>query len=143
MLTKLSGKRSSDIALFIVRLIIGIIFIAHGYQKLFQFGIDGVSQFLSKLGFPLPGFFALILSLVEFLGGIALLLGIFSRWAALLIGIVMIIAILTVKIKVGLIAQEGAGMELDLAILANTVIILIFGPGNISIELGFLKKEIS
>jgi putative oxidoreductase len=143
MLTKISGKKASDIALLAVRVIMGIIFIAHGYQKLFQFGISGVSQFLSGLGFPLPGFFAIILSLVEFLGGIALLLGIFSRWAALLIGIVMIVAILTVKLKTGLIAQEGAGMELDLAILANMIVILVFGPGSISIELGLIKKEVS
>jgi putative oxidoreductase len=87
MLTKLSNKIVTDIVLLIVRVILGVIFIAHGYPKLFVFGIPGFTQFLSQLGVPLPGFFAVVVSLVEFVGGIVLILGIFSRWAGLLLAI--------------------------------------------------------
>ncbi len=146
MLTKLSNKVIQDITLLIVRLILGVIFIAHGYPKLFVFGITGFAQFLSRLGVPLPGFFAVVVTLVEFLGGVVLILGIFSRWAGLLQAIDMIVATLLVKVKVGLIVppnQPGTGAELDLALLAGALVILVFGPGSISVELGLLKKEIS
>lgn len=146
MLTKLSNKIVTDIVLLIVRVILGVIFIAHGYPKLFVFGIPGFTQFLSQLGVPLPGFFAVVVSLVEFVGGIVLILGIFSRWAGLLLAINMIVATLLVKVKVGLVVppnQAGTGAELDLALLACALTVLVFGPGSISVELGLFKKEIS
>lgn len=146
MLTKLSNKTFTDISLVIIRVILGVIFIAHGYPKLFVFGISGFSNFLSQLGVPLPGLFAVIVTIAEFFGGIALILGIFSRWAALLLAINMIVATLLVKVKVGLIApmdKPGVGAELDLALFACALAILAFGPGSISVELGILKKEIS
>jgi len=146
MLTKLSNKVVSDISLFVIRLILGVIFIAHGYPKLFVWGIPGVTQFFSQLGIPFPGFFAVIVSLVEFFGGIALILGILSRWVGLLIAINMIGATLFAKLKVGLIApfdKPGVGFELDLALFGCALAILVFGPGAISVELGLLKKELS
>jgi putative oxidoreductase len=122
MLTKLSNKVVSDIALFVIRLILGVVFIAHA------------------------GFFAVVVSIVEFFGGIALILGLFSRWAGLLIAIDMIGATLFAKLKVGLIApfdKPGVGFELDLALLGCALAILVFGPGRVSVELGLLKKELS
>jgi len=146
MLTKLSNKVISDIALLVIRIILGVIFIAHGYPKIFVFGIPGFAKFLGGLGVPLPGLFAVIVSLVEFVGGIVLILGIFSRWVGLLLAINMIVATLLVKVKVGLIApmdKPGVGAELDLALFACALAILVFGPGSISVELGLFKKEIS
>ncbi len=146
MLTKLSTKTATDIALLVIRLILGIIFIAHGYPKFFVFGISGFSQFLSQLGVPLPGLFAIIVALVEFVGGILLILGIFSGWIGLLMTINMLVAILLVKVKVGLIVppnQPGTGAELGLALFALALAVLVFGPGSISVELGLFKKEIS
>ncbi|MEN3038419.1 MAG: DoxX family protein [Candidatus Kryptonium sp.] len=146
MLTKLSNKVVADISLLIIRVILGVIFIAHGYPKLFVFGVPGFAKFLSGLGVPLPEIFAVIVALVEFVGGIVLILGIFSRWAGLLIAINMIVATLLVKVKVGLIApmdKPGTGAELDLALFACALTILVFGPGSISIELGILKKELA
>lgn len=146
MLTKLSTKTANDIVLLILRLVLGVIFIAHGYPKLFVFGVSGFAGFLSRLGVPIPGFFAVVVILVEFVGGIILILGIFTRWAALLQAIEMLIAILLVKVKVGLIApmdKPGVGAELDLALLAGALVLLVFGPGSISVELGLFKKEIS
>jgi len=146
MLTKLSNKTVTDIALLIMRVILGVIFIAHGYPKLFVFKIPGFAQFLSQLGVPLPGLFAVIVTLVEFLGGILIILGIFSRWIGLLMAINMLVATFLVKIKVGLVVppnQPGVGAEIDLALFAIALAILVFGPGSISVELGLFKKEIS
>lgn len=146
MLTKLSTKIANDIVLLILRLILGIIFIAHGYLKLFVSGIPGFAKFLSSLGVPLPEFFAVVVLLVEFVGGFALIFGIFSKMAAFLLAIDMIVATLLVKLKVGLIVpmdKPGVGAELDLALLAGALVVLVFGPGSISVDQRLLKKEIS
>lgn len=133
-----------DLALLIVRIVTGVIFIFHGYQKL-QMGFEGVSRFLMSLSFPSSQLFAYVLTLTELLGGIFLVLGFLSRLWALLLSFVMIVAIATVKIKIGLIAplnQPGVGMELDLALLAGLLSILLQGPGKYSVDLSLLKKEI-
>lgn len=133
-----------DLALLIIRVIVGIIFVFHGYQKL-QMGFENVGGFLASLNFPLPQLFAYILTLTELLGGICLILGFLTRLWALLLSFVMIVAIMTVKIKVGLIApfnQPGVGMELDLALLAGLLSILLQGPGKYSVDLKLLRKEL-
>lgn len=133
-----------DVALLIVRIIVGIIFVFHGYQK-WQMGFKNVAGFLTSLNFPLPQLFAYVLTLTELLGGIFLIFGLLSRLCALLLSFVMIIAIITVKTKIGLIApfnQPGVGMELDLALLAGLLSILLQGPGRHSVDLSLLKKEI-
>jgi uncharacterized membrane protein YphA (DoxX/SURF4 family) len=127
-----------DFALFIIRIVIGVIFLLHGIQKL-QGGVDGVAGFLGSLGLPAPVFFAWILTLVETLGGIALILGLFTELAAILLGIVMIVAIWKVKSAVGIIAPGGAtpptGMELDLALLAGLASLLLQGAGRFSVDM--------
>jgi uncharacterized membrane protein YphA (DoxX/SURF4 family) len=74
---------------------------------------------------------------VELVGGILLILGLFSRLAALLLTIDLAVAILLVKLSVGLIApadQPGAGYELDLALIAGFLVVLFAGPGPLSID---------
>ena len=131
-----------DFALFITRIVVGVIFLLHGIQKL-QGGVDGVAGFLGNLGLPAPVFFAWVLTLVETLGGLALILGLFTEIAAILLGIVMVVAIWKVKSAVGIIAPAGAtpatGMELDLALLAGLASLLLQGAGRCSLD--FLQGE--
>jgi putative oxidoreductase len=77
-----------------------------------------------------------VVTLVELVGGILLIIGLFSRLAALLLTIDLVVAILLVKINVGLIAppQQGAGAELDLALIAGFLVILFAGPGSVSLD---------
>ena len=77
-----------------------------------------------------------VVTLVELLGGILLIIGLFSRLAALLLTIDLGVAILLVKVNVGLIAppQQGAGAELDLALIAGFLVILFAGPGSVSLD---------
>ena len=73
--------------LTILRVVIGLVFFVHGFQKLFVMGFGGVAGFLAPLGVPAAGLFAVIVTLVEFLGGLALILGLFTRVAALLLAV--------------------------------------------------------
>jgi putative oxidoreductase len=77
-----------------------------------------------------------VVTLVELVGGILLIVGLFSRLAALLLTIDLVVAILLVKVNVGLIAppQQGAGAELDLALIAGFLVILFAGPGSLSLD---------
>src|SRR3712207_9575729 len=73
-----------------------------------------------------------VVTIVELGGGILLIIGLFSRLAALLLTIDLVVAILLVKVNIGLIAppQQGAGAELDLALIAGFLAILLAGPSG-------------
>jgi len=137
MLAQWLSRYSEWSALFL-RIAVGVIFIAHGQQKLFG-GLARFERDLESLGVPLPGVFAIIVALVEFLGGIALLLGLFTRWAALLLAINMLVAILRVHLPHGLIGKDG--FEFPLALLAAVLSLALTGPQKFSIERSVLKRE--
>lgn len=136
MLKQLS--RYSDWAPVFLRVAIGLIFIAHGQPKLFG-GLDNVEKMLTGLGFPWPGFFALVLAIVEFFGGILILIGLFTRYAAALIFIEMAVAILKVHLPHGLTGRGG--YEFPLSLLVGALALMLLGPGKISIEKTILKRE--
>src|SRR5919199_3307161 len=119
------------------RVIVGIIMAAHGLQKLTEVGpaVFG-GQLLTGLGVPLPVFFGYVVTFAELIGGILLIVGLLSRLAALVLTIELIVAILLVKVNVGLIAPpgSGAGAELDLALIAGFLVILLAGPGKLSLD---------
>lgn len=125
-----------------LRIAVGIIFAAHGWQK-FSGGLDGVAQFFGNVGIPLPEVSAFIVAFVELVGGIGLILGFFTRYWALLLSIVMIVAIFTVKLPNGLLGMPGRpGYELDLALLVGCLALLLLGPGPISLERAIFNREL-
>jgi putative oxidoreductase len=65
-----------------LRLVVGLVFVMHGGQKLFSTGLVGTTGFLGQLGIPLPGVAAVVLIAVELLGGLAILLGLRTRIVA-------------------------------------------------------------
>jgi len=137
-------ERYSEYTPLVLRVVLAIVFIAHGYQKLFVMGVPAVGEMFASLGIPLALLAAWVVALVEFVGGIALLLGLFARYAALLIAIVMVVAAVKVKLAVGLIAPMGSpmpGAELDLALLAGAVGVLLSGPGKWALERVWFKRE--
>lgn len=126
----------AGLAPLIVRIIVGIIMAVHGFQKLAG-GPANFGAFLGQLGVPAPTLMAFVVTFVELGGGILLILGLFSRLAALLLTINLTVAILLVKLSIGLIApadQPGVGYELDLALIAGFLTILFAGPGPVSID---------
>jgi putative oxidoreductase len=126
-------NRYRNIGLLFARGIPGVIFLYHGWQK-FDGGIDGVSGFLQSLNVPLPDVMAYVLTFGELIGGALLIVGFMTRLVALAHIVEMILAILLVKIDIGLIAQGGAGAELDLAMIAALAAVATFGPGSLSVD---------
>ena len=106
----------------------------HGIPKLLD--IPGTQNSFANMG--LPPELAIIIGLLEFIGGLAILLGILTRIAAGLLAINMIGAILQVKLSKGFIG----GFELDLLYFSIMISFILMWPGNISIEKNILKREI-
>lgn len=125
-------EKFKDYAVLSLRIALGIIFVYHGYQKLFG-GLTGTSQFFTSLGIPLASFFAVVVALVEFFGGIALLIGFLTRWAAVLLGINMLVAFFLVHLKNGFSVGNG-GVEFILALIAGLATLKILGAQKLSVD---------
>lgn len=126
-----------DYSLIPVRLALGWIFIAHGGQKLFGLwggqGLQGMAGSLESLGIKPAMLFAILAAGAEFFGGLAVLLGLFARWGAFFIGIVMLVAIAKVHAPNGFF-MSNHGYEYNVAILGLALCILFTGPGRFSIK---------
>jgi putative oxidoreductase len=118
--------------LAILRVTVGIVFLVHGYQKLFTFGFHGVAGMFGHMGIPLPAFFAVVVTLVEFVGGLLLIVGVATRVAAAFIAIEMLGAILLVHLKHGFF--NPAGVEFPLTLLAAAVCLMLAGGGALSLK---------
>lgn len=118
--------------LLILRVMLAIIFIYHGYGKLFGSapGMTAFTGMVGMMGFPLPALFAYIAALVEFLGGIAMLLGVFVRPAGYLLSVVMVVAIAFAK------KFAYPAIEIDLALLAMSLSVALMGSGKYALMQG-------
>jgi putative oxidoreductase len=121
--------RLQPVALLALRLVLGAIMIGHGYPKVFG-GLSRHVHLVSGLG--LPGWLAYLSAAAEFLGGIALVLGLITRLAALAIVIDMAVAIGKVHWKSGLLGANG--YEFPLACAAMACALIFFGAGPIALD---------
>jgi uncharacterized membrane protein YphA (DoxX/SURF4 family) len=127
------SKRYYEWSMVVLRIVVGVIFLAHGVQK-FQ-GIEGMIQFFGSVG--LPSIMVYVIATIEAIGGALLILGIFTRMAALGTSLVMLGAILKVKLGMGFIN----GYEFDLMLLASSISLVL--SGSHSFALGNLFKSVS
>jgi putative oxidoreductase len=128
---------SDSFAPLALRVPAGIIFMAHGAQKLFGafggHGLEGTGQWMASIGLE-PGYLmALMAGSAEFFGGLAILIGLLVRPAAAALAFAMLVAIFTVHIGHGLFVSNN-GYEFALALLAMSVSLLISGGGNLSLD---------
>jgi putative oxidoreductase len=130
---------SPSCGITVLRVVVGIVFLAHGWQKLFVFGFHGVAGMFGGMGIPLPAVSAVIVTLVEFLGGAALIIGLLTRWAAALNGFDMVVAILVVHLKNGF--MKPGGFEHPLILLAACIALVMLGPGSLSVDGALAKRE--
>jgi len=100
----------------LMRVVLGIIFLAHGIAKL-KMGVSNVSEWFISI--DLPGFMAYVVAYVELIGGIALIVGLFTKFLSVCYTLMLLGAIIWVKLPLGLLGGDsGAGYELDLSLVA-------------------------
>jgi len=120
----------------LLRLILGIVYIMHAYLALVVFGPSGMIAYQAKAGVPFPDLATWYLILAHGLGGIFLVLGIYTRWAALANVPVMVGAVVFVHLKNGFWAHQtpNAGYEYVLVLLVATVASAMIGGGALSLK---------
>ncbi|MGS2720125.1 DoxX family protein [Paraglaciecola aestuariivivens] len=141
-LQKISESQSGYAALAL-RIPAGIIFTAHGAQKLFGwfggYGLEGTGQWMGSIGLE-PGYLmALLAGSAEFFGGLFLILGLLTRPAALVLSITMLVAIFSVHFVNGLFMSNN-GYEFGLTLLAISVSLLFAGAGKFGLDNLLAKK---
>jgi putative oxidoreductase len=125
-----------DLGLTILRVVVGVIFIAHGAPKIFG-GMEGTAGFFGSLGIPLPIVAAWMISLLEFLGGIALIAGFLVTPISLLLTTHMLIGILLVHAANGFYVvgpEAQGGVEFNLLLGASLLMLVFGGPGLAALD---------
>ena len=118
-----------DLALLLLRVVLGIVMLVHGVPKLLHFG--GIAQGFAGMGIPAPTLAALFAALAEAGGGVLMLLGVATDVAGLLLAIDMLGAIIFVHAAKGFSAGNG-GYEFPLVLLTMALAIAFAGPGRYS-----------
>jgi putative oxidoreductase len=140
---------NDDPMLALLRLALGVVFIAHGAQKMLGWfggaGYNGTMTFFTQqLG--IPQFFAVLAILAEFLGGIGLILGFLTRIAALGIAIEMMVAVVLVHASNGFFMNwygnhQGEGFEFHILAISMALFVLVHGAGAMSIDRAIALAE--
>lgn len=124
-----------DVATLALRLTAGAIFVSQGYRKLFNdpaapHGLANLESMIHARGLPMAGRLAVLVSTVELIGGVALLVGLFTRLAAVPLGGVLLVAIAGFKLRAGFLG----GWDWPLSVLALVVAVALLGPGAVSLD---------
>ncbi|WP_296254027.1 DoxX family protein [Pseudomonas sp. UBA4194] len=126
-----------------LRVLVGIIFAAHGSQKLFGLfgggGLAGTAQYMESLGLHPGTLMALLSGSAEFFGGVALIVGLLVRPAAVVLIATLVVAIFSVHIHNGLFMANN-GYEFALALLGGAVAVLIEGAGPASVDRAITRR---
>lgn len=122
-----------DLAMLLLRIVVGVVFLAHGAQKLFGMfggiGIEGTSKIVEGMGLPIPQAYAMIWACIEFIGGIFLILGISTRWAAVAIAFTMLIRLWKLNIVYGFFIENG-GIEYNILVIGACIPLILLGGGK-------------
>ena len=120
----------------LVRLMTGLLFGVHGYQK-FAGGLGGVTTFFTKATIPFPGLMAPFIATLELVGGILLFLGVATRVVACLFAVEMLVTTLWVKIP----SAGWNASDLDRMLLVACVLLVLAGPGAAALDRLWWERE--
>lgn len=123
----------STTGLTILRVVVGFLFAAHGWQKFNEWTIAGTQASFGKMGIPFADIVAPVVAALELGGGIALILGLFARPIAALLTLDMLGALVMVHLSAGVFVANG-GYELVLILAAAALAIALAGPGKASAD---------
>ncbi|HAW93366.1 MULTISPECIES: DoxX family protein [unclassified Arsukibacterium] len=142
LIAKLTSTNAGWSALAL-RVPVGVIFTAHGAQKLFGwfggYGLEGTAGWMDSIGLSPGMLMAILAGAAEFFGGLALIIGLLTRPAAAALSIAMLVAIFAVHFANGLFMANN-GYEFGLALLAASVSLLFSGAGKLSVDKLVAKK---
>ena len=118
--------------ILLMRVSLGLLFLAHGLLKVFVFTLPGTAQFFNSVG--LPGFMAYPVTLLEVVGGLALLVGLYSRWVAIALFPILFVATFKLHWANGwLFTNENGGWEFPAFFAAATLVQFLLGDGAFSL----------
>lgn len=137
--TPLVSAPRLDAGLALLRVLVGAVFLAHGAQKVFVFGLEGVSGAFAGMGIPVAGLVGPAVALIELAGGIALILGLCTRVAGLLLAGTMLGALLLVHLPAGFFLPDG--IEFVLALFGAAAALVLTGPGAISVDAALARRR--
>ncbi len=122
-----------DVALLVARVAIGFVLLAHGWQKLHDYTLDGTAAAFGDMGVPAPAAAALFATVVEIVGGLALIAGLLTPVFAAVNVVNLLGALVIVHAGNGVFVENG-GYELVLALIAGLVLVLALGAGRFSAD---------
>ncbi len=138
-------KGMEEVGILALRFMVGVTFMAHGGQKLFGWfggpGIEGTAKFFSMVHIEPSVPMALLSGCGEFFGGLALVLGFFTRYAAVVLTFNMVVAIAMVHWPKGFFLANG-GFEYNLVLISTYLYFFFNGPGKYSLEKKLFGNEI-
>jgi putative oxidoreductase len=125
-------NRSSSIGIALIRVMVGVVYVAHGGLKLFSMGIDGTTAFMASQHIPLPLVSAVLVTATELLGGLALIAGLGTRLIAWPLAFAMVVAVTMVHFAGGFFAP--AGFEYPLTLLVASIGLGLTGSGAFALD---------
>ncbi len=128
----MQNDQKRDLGIAVLRVAAGIVFLAHGGQKVFVFGLSGVSGAFAHMGFPMAAILGPFVAILEFAGGLALIAGLLTRWVSILFAIEMAVAVLKVHLASGFFLPSG--FEFAFTMFAASVALALAGPGAAALD---------
>ena len=134
-----SIRPRADLGLLAIRLATGLVFLMHGYQKVFTYGFAGIGDAFGKMGIPMPTVMGPAIGILELVGGIALIIGLGTRIVGLLLALDMAGAITMVHMKNGFFSPTG--IEFVLMLFAASLALGLAGAGEMSVDAVMSRKN--